>query len=277
MQKSFFKIVFSVYFGALFLCSVIQGILKISFTDHETGFYIKGTALPLIFGFIFYTSIIVLVLLNLFKSTFNDYPLHSRSRLSLVLSIATGLSVIFYIWLGLPRHIEYLSIINRLWERSIVYSNLIFGSIVGLSFIIFGFAGLFFPAKAPIAFLMIMPALWQTIVVISRFNGYPSVLYITDNLLSVLFMLFIILFYIGHARTISGYARSDGKNYIISSGLVASLCGITLTVTNLVYYLAAGTIGGITITAATELIYTFFASLYALVYVISYTKKLALV
>ena len=90
--------------------------------------------------------------------------------------------------------------------------------------------------------LPLVAGIWVMILLVASFNRYTTLTTISDNLLTVLFMVFASLFFVGHARTLGGFARKDGRNYAIPSGLATSLCGILLVVPNWVWAVYNGTL-----------------------------------
>jgi len=101
-----------------------------------------------------------------------------------------------------------------------------------------------------------------------KFNSYTTLTTISDNLLAVLFMLFCALFMAGHARTLIGIGRKDGRNYTIPSGLSSSLFGILLVVPNWIWVFANGASAlPAPMLGTYESVFVFFMSIYSLLFV----------
>ena len=275
MEKSYFTVMFSAFFSLLAVCGVLRTIMRFLFIDTETGFYTKTSGImPAAFNIILAACIVFMIVFNNMRKVNHDYPVENRKRILYLGAAAVGVAILLYVWLGMPEHFGQSHLRdNPLWESGVKIMNYSLGSLAGIAMIITGLLG-FFTTKRPVSILLIIPAIWQLILLVSRFNGYFSVLYISDNLLAIFFMMFASLFYIGYARTLCGFARKDGRNYVISTGLAASLCGFLLTVPNFIFMIINPATAFYTEASFFEYIYILAASIYSLKFVLSYSASI---
>jgi hypothetical protein len=92
-------------------------------------------------------------------------------------------------------------------------------------------------------------------------------------MLAVLFMLFCSMFLVGHARTLSGLARGDGRNYTIPTGFCAALCGFLLVAPNWLWAWMNETSRYPALLLGTfESWFVFCMSVYAICFVLSLTR-----
>ncbi|MDR2932563.1 MAG: hypothetical protein LBV27_05590 [Oscillospiraceae bacterium] len=274
MGKSYFKIMFTIFFAALTVCGVMRIILRLSLIDPATGFYTATAGIiPTVFNIIFGAALVALLILNRLRRGNNDYPVHRRGRALPILAIAAGLSMLAFAWLGLPDHFGQSGVRSEGWATFVLVFNYAFTTVSGLIMVYAGVHG-FVSEKQPSALLLIIPPIWQLVLLLSRFNGYFSILYISDNLLIILFMAFATLFYIGHARTLCGFGRKDGRNYVISAGLGTALCGFLSSIPNFIYMIARQAPIPVDEISTFECLYTLVLSVYALAFVASYAKSI---
>lgn len=272
MGRAYYKVLFAMYIFAVAVCGSLRSILLLWHTDPATGLFATDGWMVTAYNLILAIFLIVMFILNRLRRSWNDYPVGLSLRPADALSILLGLSVLAFTWLELSRgNPDTAEIRSETWNQVLLYLNLGFGSLTGLSFILNGVRG--FMAKSRLgALLAIFPAIWQIIVLLGRFNSY--ILTISGNLLAVLFMLFVTMFYMGHARVVCGLGRRDGRNYLIPLGLGASLCGMVLVVPNTVFRLLNP---GMILPGTPDLyqtIYIFLSSLYALVFTVSFTRSI---
>jgi uncharacterized membrane protein HdeD (DUF308 family) len=109
-------------------------------------------------------------------------------------------------------------------------------------------------------------------LLLSRFNGYYAVFYIGDHMLAILFMLFASFFFMGHARTLCGYGRTDGHNYIISSGFCTAICGLLLVIPAFIDLAIYRTM--MPLLSVPECLYVLLLSLYCLLFSHNYVRSM---
>lgn len=272
-NKAYCRLVYLTWGLMLVVGGILRVALKLFFTDASTGFYQENGWLSIAFSAVLAAGCVLLLLMNALRKGTGDYRISGRSAAVSLLALLAGAAILLYVWLGLPIPLGQPNPdANPKWEQYIRIINQVLGSAAAVSFAAAGVWGLL--GKSPPALLSILPALWQIVLLLSRFNGYHSVLYIPDHLLAVLFMLFATLFYLGHARTLSGLSRKDGRNYVISSGLCASACGFLLVVPNYIYMAAYGAGMPVALLSIPESVYVLAMSFYAMSFAVSYMRSI---
>jgi hypothetical protein len=124
----------------------------------------------------------------------------------------------------------------------------------------------------------ILAAVWQVFMLITRFNSYTTLTTIADNLLSVMFMVLATLFLLGHARTVLGFSRKDGRNYVIPAGFSTGMTGLLLVIPNYIVMLQTGasTPPAMMLTLW-ESVYILLLSVYAIVYTVGVMRSIEVV
>lgn len=274
MAKSYYKVMYGIFGVALAAGLGLRMALKLGYTDYHTGFIAAGgDSLSFVFHIILGVGLIGLPVLNVFYRGRGEFKLEQRNMLLPVLSLVAGLALGLYVLLGLPNPLGQVNPdSSAAIANAIRYINIGLGVLSALAFVASGVFGLL--RRTPPALLMPLPAIWQIVLLLSRYNGYYSVLYIADYLLAVLFMVFASLFYMGHARTICGYGRKDGRNYVIATGLGTALCGFLLAAPNYAYMLLNRRPIPLPLLSLPECCYVLFMGFYALVFVINYTGSI---
>ncbi|MGI6403742.1 MAG: hypothetical protein ACOX0K_05940 [Oscillospiraceae bacterium] len=233
MKRSAFFPFFALYWGTLILCGGIQIRLKLVQMDYTTGFY-TGSRLPVA---VFYTvlglCIALLFLLYLLRRTGGDYPVLRSRRSIAVPAILLGGSILFFTAETLALFPFGKGSPIPMGAPSAILRGLL-GLMAGFSFLVSGIQGLRL-GRMKGGLLVLAPGVWMLVTLVCRFNAYNTLTTVSDNLLTVLFMLFAAVFLVGHARTLSGLARKDGRNYVIPAGLCASLCGFFVSVPNWIW------------------------------------------
>jgi len=233
MKNSSLRIFFRIYTLALVFCSAARTWLKFTSADLETGFYLGGGRLPSLYMIILAGTIALLFLLYLLRSTDADYPILLMNRPLSLLALLVGTSILLY-------QFELLQVFSFSTTNPGIsltplarISCVILGQLAALAFLIIALRGL--TQDSVNGVLALIAGVWQMILVVNKFNGYKTLTAVTDNTLAVLFMLFCTMFMVGHARTLGGLARKDGRNYAIPTGLCASLLGFMLVIPNWIY------------------------------------------
>ncbi len=266
MKRSAFFPFFALYWGTLVICGGIRIRLKLLHMDHSTGFYTGSPLGVAVFYTVLGLCVVSLFLLYLLRRTGGDYPvLRSQRRLGIP-AILLGISILLYT-------AESLSLLPVGWGNPIRMSRLsvIIGGVLGvaasMAFLASGIQGLRFNRMQG-GLLVLVPGIWMLVNLVCRFNSYNTLTTTSDHLLTVLFMLFAAVFLVGHARTLSGLARKDGRNYVIPAGLCASLCGFLVAVPNWVWMAIHRTVEvPVPILGFGESIFLFLTGVYALWFV----------
>lgn len=233
-MKTYFKLLLALYGAGLAVGLFCRILLKQNYIDSATGFYSGGGVLVTVFNTVLAAVPLIMFISNRLKKTEGDYPVRTRGRALNALAVLTGIAIAAFAIAGAPESHLQQGYSQTFYEiRN--YINLVLGVVSGLVFIYIGIAGALKSGETPLGGVTVIPAVWQTILLITRYNAYTTVVAISDHLLAVLFMIFASLFFMGQARTLSGQMRKDGRNYTIPSGFCASLCGFLLVIPNYVY------------------------------------------
>lgn len=273
MEKNYFKLLFGVYSFALVLCGITRVLLVMRFMDYSTGFYLMETGISTVYNICLAVAVICLFGASWLRRVTGEYPVHHTSKLTGVLALVVGLSIGAFVLLDNP----YPPMEQSYSPMLITFRNLgsvVLGILAALTFLLFGIGWL----RGKVSSLAMVPALfasiWQVFMLVTRFNGYTTLTTIPDNLLAVLFMMFSTLFFTGHARTVFGFSRKDGRNYAIPSGLCASLCGFILVIPNYTAMAVKGIGMPATMLGNWESVYILALSVYALVFVAGMARSI---
>lgn len=248
-------------------------VLKLNYMDVFTGFYSGGDLYVLIFNLMLAAAVIPMFVTNRLKKPDDDYPLDDRNRAIALLCILTGAAMAAFAIVGAPESMLRQNY-SELFYQLRGYVNIVLGLLSAAAFLYLGIGGVFGRKKPPHGLLAIIPAVWQIVILVLRYNYYTTVVSISDHLLIVLFMIFNSLFLMGMARTVCMQMRKDGRNYAIPSGLCASLCGFLLVIPNYIYMLAYSEPMPVVLMGVVESAYVLVMSLYALVFVISLMRSI---
>lgn len=263
-------------------------LLKQSYIDLETGFYAGGGLFVAAFNLVLAAVPLVMFISNRLKKSDGDYPVYTNSGAVNVLAVLTGAALTAFAVIGSPE-----SNLHQGYSQSFYqirgYISLVLGVAAGLAFVYLGISGMVGNGKSPLGGIIVIPAVWQIVTLIIRYNSYTTVTAISDHLLSVLFMIFSSLFLMGQARTLSGQMRRDGRNYAIPSGFCTSLCGFFLVIPNFVYVFThqpvvpvsmAGPVRAYAMSMPTELLgwfecfYVLFMSVYSVAFTIGLMRSI---
>ncbi len=272
-MKAYFKFILGLYWLALIVCGACRILLKLNFMDVATGFYKGGDFIVLIFNILLAAVPIILFASNRLEKTDDDYSVYTRGRAVNLLAILTGLTIIAFAVIGAPE--SYLQQGHSvLFYQIRDYVNIFLGVLSGLAFVYLGVSGVFGRNKPPFSLVVVIPAIWQLVLLITRYNSYTTVVSISDHLLLVLFMICASLFLMGQARTLCGHMRKDGRNYTIPAGLSVSLFGFMLTVPNYVYMLVNNSKMPTALLGMLESAYILALSIYTLVFVTGLVRSI---
>jgi len=241
-HSSSFRDFFALYFVALVFCLALRIYLRLTAMDVATGFYQEAGYLwylVIAFNALLGVSVALLYLLYLLRRADGDYPVLREGKFTAFFAMLCGISITLYqlealdllilVGLDLPNNGMALHGIALMLSGAFGWFAAIVFTFMGARALIVG-RGQLRGGTLPLA-----AAIWMMIILVASFNNYTTLTTISDNLLTVLFMVFASLFFVGHARTLGGFARKDGRNYAIPSGLATSLCGILLVVPNWVW------------------------------------------
>ena len=268
MLNSSLKRFFTLYFSALVICMSARVYLKLNAMDPLTGFYVDGGALVPAFNAVFGICIVALFLLYVFRRTDRDYPVLRSDKFTAFLALLTGVTIALY-------QVEAMGVSELafaspgvLLEGLPLTISAAIGGLSALVFVVIGARALFGDGQMYGGVFSLIAGIWLMITLVFKFNSYTTLTTISDNLLTVLFMVFCALFLTGHARTLGGLSRRDGRNYAIPAGLSASLCGLLLVVPNWVWMAMNGTLHlPAPMLGNYESLFIFFMSVYALLFV----------
>ena len=256
------------YLLALLPALVLRTILVFFYTDVQTGLYTHYSPLFAVLQVLLTAVVAALFFSSRLRRADNDYPLGRMrgGRMVSLFAILAGLGIFAQTFWDAP-----FPLADQMRRMPLVrvgaVLSILFGTLTCVSFLWLGCSGFIKKLPLPHAALMLSAPLWQMCVLITRFNGYTTLVPIMDNLLAVLFMVFSSLFWIGHARTVCGFTRRDSRNYTIPSGLCAAMFGLLLVLPNYLY-MALHFTGRIPapLLLPMESIAVLFTSLYALLF-----------
>jgi hypothetical protein len=273
MEKSYYKVLYTLFGVVLGVGLALRLYLKLLYTDPVTGFLTGASMLHLVYQILLGVGLVALPVLNIFHRGRNDYQVPISTPLLPTLSILTGLALGLYVAIGLPNP---LGLVNPATNPAIItgvrYVNIALGALSALGLVVGGVCG--FLGRTPPALLTMMPAVFQIALVLSRFNGYHSVFYIAEYLLAILYMLFAAFFFMGHARTLCGYGRRDGRNYVISSGFCTAICGLLLVIPHFIDRAIHPTATPLTLLSLPECLYVLLLSLYCFLFAHNYIRSM---
>ncbi len=275
-KSAYFKLMFSLYCIVLVIGSGCRIILKLFHTDLDTGFYTIQSPLIWVFHGVLLVSTVILFGANRLKTVDNDYPLVREGPTLGVLALLTGVSLALYTlentgWMEITQH---TGTPLKGWHIPLCGT---LGILAALSFFTLGLIRISGYRRAPNGLMVLVPAIWQLILLVAKFNNYTTLTTVTDHLLAVLFMVFAAMFMIGHARTITGFARKDGRNYTIPTGLAVSYTGLLLVVPNYVYMFINRSPIPEPYLGDMESLFVLFFSLYALTAVLQLRRSIGVV
>jgi len=273
MGKAYFKLNFFLYIFALLVCGSCQTYLQLFEIDPATGFYSRNSLPVVIFYTVLGVVVVFMLLVNRLRVTDNDYPVSQDNRGIPFPALLVGATLALFVIEGTGWLPLILPVTGTPLTGVSVWICGILGCLAVLFFLCLGLPG---PNKAP-ALLSLIPPVWQLVLLVSKFNSYPTLTTVPDNLLTVLFMVAASMFLMGNSRTLYGFSRKDGQNYTIPAGLITSLLGLLLVVPNYVYAvvmhapLPAPSLGNM------ESLYITAMSLYSLASVIQLRREIAIV
>lgn len=251
-------------------------VLKMRFMELSTGFYTRSNGIVTLFNLALLAAVLILFLSNRLRRTTNDYPVHRSNPLTGILCAAVGVTAVLHTVLDS----NYTILEQNQSESLLSIRNgvaVLLGILAGFSMIWLGIGILRDKLSQGAMIPAIFGCVWQAYMLVTRFNGFTVLTTISDNLLAVLFMVFATLFWVGHARTLYGLSRKDGRNYTIPAGLCASLFGFALVIPNYAYMLVHRTGMPAPMLGTFESVYTLALSVYALLFVIDMIRSIKLV
>lgn len=235
LGRRYYHMLLAIYFVALALCSAARIMLKMRFIDLDTGFYTANNGIVLVFNIALLAAVLILFVTNRLRMSSSDYPVYYRSSLSGFLAILVGISIILYMFLEQPYSMAMEQGLSEFWTLVRDIASKVLGLLAGISMIWIGIGNITDRLSRAAIFPALFGSFWQVFMLVTRFNSFTVLTTISDNLLTVLFMVFASLFLVGQARTTFGLTRKDGRNYTIPTGLCTSLTGLLLVVPNYLY------------------------------------------
>ncbi len=277
VKRQTFAPFFIVYLLALPVGFALRVWLKLEFYDIATGFYNGGALGVPACNTVVLAAPALLFLFSLLRRPGGDHPMPRRG---------TGLPLLL-ILLGAAMFCAAAEIGGGPWPLPpvrpdlagmpppLAFFNAVLGGLAALGMVAAGWKSIE-RGRLTGGVATLPAAVWMIVCLVSRFNVYETIVPIADNLLAVLFMGLAAVFFAGHARTLSGLARKDGRNYVIPAGLSASLFAFLLVVPNWVRMAIEKTAAVPALhLGAAESVYIFTAGVYALVFVIDTCRRIA--
>ena len=274
LSKYYYKTLWGIFFVALALGLALRIFLKNYLTDVQTGFYLQQSHwLVSVFTALLLGTAVLLPLLNFLRRGGADYQVRNTNALLSIVGLLAGAALVYYVLTGLPDPLGPVNPDTNLrFVAGMRMVHYLLGVLAGLSLLVSSLLTLL--RKSTPSLILLLPAIWQLVLLFGRFSGYYAILYIADFHLAILFMFFSVLFYLGHARTLSDLGRVDGRNYVLSAGLCMALCGALLVIPNYVYMLLYSSIMPADLLSMPESLYVSVASIYGLLFAAQYTKSM---
>ena len=263
--SSSFRKFFAVYFAGLLLGGGTRVWLVLYAMDSATGFYNEGGMLAAALNAVLLVCVALLFLFYLLRGTRQDYPVMRGDKFTAFFAVLVGVAIALF-------QAEILSL--PLFSPGVRLAGgwLMVSAVLGwFSAIVFVYVGgraLFGNGQMSGGTLSLVAGVWLTVTLVGNFNAYTTLTTIPDNLLTVLFSVFCVMFFMAHARTLGGVSRKDGRNYAIPAGLTASLFGLLLVVPNWIWAAANSTVSlPAPLLGQFESVFVFVMSVYALLFV----------
>jgi len=277
MGKSFVRILNLIFYISLVVCGVCRIILKLKYIDHGSGFYAGGGVLVILFNAVLLVAVLLLFCMTRLRKASGDYRVRQNNRFGAAICLLSGSSVIAFTVSELPDTLASYEGVNLLGLIS-GYGSSILGFGAGIALLVMGTMSFLGKEQDVNPLLLLCPSLWQLLLLISKFNSYATITTISDHMLTVMFMLFNTLFLFGHARTVCGLGRNDGRNYSIPAGFCSALFGLLLVVPNYIYMLASRSIvPPVSTLSLLQSAYILLLSVYAVSFVHSVTRSIRVV
>lgn len=222
------KLVFS---AALIVCILLRVYLKLSAIDPATGFYTGNLAVSSIFNWITAIACIGLLLMGWFSSNKSHSPRLHKDFGVRVFSVLTGISTFVFIGSTFQKQVDDLltltygsSMISSLLLSAVGIFCLIVAPVVsGFLFLTVGIKGC---SKHYHGALFLFPILWQTALLLSTFMSYTLMRSVSDQLLMIVSLLFIIPFLLANGRILSGTNAEKGAHQLSMFGLPFALVAV---------------------------------------------------
>jgi len=284
MKKYYTKILLVSYIAALIVSVPNRVYLALFHIDPSTGLYSGGGVLPDLFNLGLLIFILFWFATTLLRRAGRDYPIRFKCPVASALCALTGVMVLLCVvvdavsaviilrggQIALDAWGAYLPPVPTIW-------NIIIMSIKVLSGILGALALLLFSLREDLGKLKVLgifPAIWQILVLIERFTRFAAPTQISENLLSILFMVFAPIFLLGQSRTLSGLKPRDSRNYLIPAGFAASLVGFSLSVPGFIASIAGGSFSLRFEWSFVFNVYVLVFSLYTAVFLFNYIRAI---
>ncbi|MCL2580701.1 MAG: hypothetical protein FWE32_11860 [Oscillospiraceae bacterium] len=264
-----YRFLFALFFAVLGFCLGARLWIRHSgLIALDTGFYSGAGELVFAFNAVLALGVVSFYLFYLLRRTERDYPVVCGSKPLGLLAIFAGISIALFQLEAL--RVPVLATANpgvRLDGIPLIFSATL-GLFSAAAFIAVGCFGMFSRGGVRGGVLSLFSGVWLLLTLVFKFNDFTTLTSISDNLLTVLFMVFGALFLVGHARTLSGLSRKDGRNYTIPSGLATALFGFLLVIPNWSAAVMDGTNSlPAPLLGSFESLFVFVMSFYALLFV----------
>ena len=272
MQKSYYRVLLSVYIVSVVVCTTIQTVLRLRYTNTSTGFYNGGGNMVLALHVLIPAAVMFWFLMTLFRKTGHEFPVYHFGAAARVGSLICGCSILANtLAMSWSEFVRFVELTN--WERLFFAAVLIFGVLGSCSMV--WFAIRLSSEKGNI--IGIFPAVWQLIVLLGRYKEVPTLTAVSESMFLVLFMCFATIFLLGQARTLCGYRPPNGRNYTIPAGLAASLFGLLLVVPGAANSLAEGRWSPLRGMEPVFWVYVLVLTIYVMIFLVDYIRSIRIV
>lgn len=205
--------------------------LCLSSIDQETGFYLRGHPLGLIFNIIWLVAVLALAILPHIGREESRHPVPAGNKLTGALGLLLGfLMIVDNVSSGFGDLGGYLDTPGNM-QALLSAAAGILGFISGLALVFYGMLTLFDrPVTGMVAPLMMLPAVWCVLRLMYYFLSFTSIVTISNRLLLIVFLAVAAMFFLGHARVVTKVGSSRGRKGAVAYGFGMGLTGLIYTV-----------------------------------------------
>ncbi|WRS26482.1 hypothetical protein U6B65_09010 [Oscillospiraceae bacterium MB08-C2-2] len=235
MEKTAFRNMMAVYLSALALCTGLRLFLKFQIIDPFSGFYNGGAPAVWIFRGLLVIAIAFFLWNMLRQNTITWYSAFYNDRPMNLTAVLLGFACFLYTTqvvgdILTQREVHPFNKVGNFFLAGLCV-------LTGIVFFIIGTGGLRANPREPSVFWLIIPVIWQALLLIISFNHTTTLATVSDNVLVLLFLASYNIFLLGHARTMCNVGSLKGRNYAVPMGLSASLLGFAAVIPDTLWLL----------------------------------------
>lgn len=239
------KHLITLFFGTGLISVILRCLQTGKYIDPETGFYTGGTAFTIILYALLIVSFIAFAVVSYLSKETSEFETVGIKSISLgAVTVVFSVSLFYDCLYSLLKSSEALAVTSAFGGMQAMMASgfipLVFQSIFAF------FSGVYFAVVAndylkgnskssKFKILALAPVGWAGFRLVFRFISQISFVEVSDLLLELSMLAFMILFFMAFAQVNSG-VYSTGFTWRISGfGLSAGLIGITLSLTRLIF------------------------------------------